>query len=176
MVMVKSRQPLTALLPALRSAVASVEPSLPLYDILTLEDRVDGVLARPRFSAALLASFAGAALFLAAIGVYGMLSYSVSSRLRELGVRLALGAGPERVVTLIVGDGLRLATIGIAIGIAGALGAERLLRALIPNVTAANITLLIVVAVVMTAVAALAAFVPAKRAAGVDPIQVLRAE
>jgi predicted permease len=176
MVMVKSRQPLTALLPALRSAVASVEPSLPLYDILTLEDRVDGVLARPRFSAALLASFAGAALFLAAIGVYGMLSYSVSSRLRELGVRLALGARPERVVTLIVGDGLRLATIGIAIGIAGALGAERLLRALIPNVTAANITLLIVVAVVMTAVAALAAFVPAKRAAGVDPIQVLRAE
>jgi putative ABC transport system permease protein len=176
MVMVKSRAPLASLLPALRAAVASVEPSLPLYDVLTLDDRVDGVLARPRFSAALLASFAGVALFLAAIGVYGMLSYSVSSRLRELGVRLALGAAPERVVALIVGDGLRLASVGIAIGIAAAVGSERLLRTLIPGVTAANAPLFAAVAAVMAAVAALAAFVPARRAAAVDPIEVLRSE
>jgi predicted permease len=175
-VMVKSRLPQSSLLPALRSAVASVEPALPLYDILTLGDRVDGVLARPRFSAALLATFAGIALFLAAIGVYGMLSYSVSSRLRELGVRLALGAAPERVVALIVGDGLRLATVGIAIGLAGAIAAERTLRSLLPGVTAADTRLLAVVAAIMAAVAALAAFVPAKRAAAVDPIEVLRAE
>ena len=176
MVMVHSRQPASTLLPALRSAVASVEPSLPLYDILTLEDRVDGVLARPRFSAALLGTFAGTALFLAAIGVYGMLSYSVSSRLRELGVRLALGAGPERVVALIVGDGLRLATIGILIGLAAALAGERMLRTLLPGVTAVDGSLLALVAGVMAAVAAFAAFVPAKRAAAVDPIEVLRAE
>ena len=176
MVMVKSRLPESSLLPALRSAVATVEPSLPLYDILSLEDRVDGVLARPRFSAGLLAAFAGIALFLAAIGVYGMLSYSVSSRLRELGVRLALGAAPERVVALIVGDGLRLAAIGIVIGIGAALGGERLLRTLIPGVTAANVPLFAAVAAIMTSVAAIAAFVPAKRASAVDPIEVLRAE
>ena len=154
---------------------ASVEPSLRCRG-LTLDDRVDGVLARPRFSAALLASFAGVALFLAAIGVYGLLSYSVSSRLRELGVRLALGAAPARVVSLIVGDGLRLASVGIAIGIAAAVGAERLLRTLIPAVTAANAPLFVAVAAVMAAVAALAAFVPARRAAAVDPIEVLRSE
>ena len=176
MVMVKSRLAPASLLPALRSAVASVEPSLPLYDILSLDDRVDGVLARPRFSAALLATFAGIALFLAAIGVYGMLSYSVSSRVRELGVRLALGAAPERVVALIVGDGLRLAAVGIAIGIAGALGAERLLRTLVPGVTAADTRLLASVAAIMAVVAAIAAFVPARRAAALDPIEVLRAE
>jgi ABC-type antimicrobial peptide transport system permease subunit len=176
MVMVKSRAPASALLPALRSAVASVEPSLPLYDILTLEERVDGVLARPRFSAALLASFAGVALFLAAIGVYGMLSYSVSSRLRELGVRLALGAAPGNVVALIVGDGLRLAGVGVAIGVAVALGAERMLRSFIPGIASTSPGLLAGVAAVMVAVAALAAFVPARRAAAVDPIDVLRSE
>jgi len=176
MVMVKSRQPVTTLLPALRAAVASVEPSLPLFDILTLEDRIDGVLARPRFSAALLASFGGVALFLAAIGVYGMLSYSVSSRLRELGVRLALGAAPERVVALIVGDGLRLAAIGIAIGIAAALAAGRTLQSFVPGIIATSAPLLAAVAAIMAAVAALAAFLPAKRAAAVDPIEVLRTE
>jgi len=176
MVMVKSRQPLSTLLPALRSAVASVEPSLPLFDVLTLDDRVDGVLARPRFSAALLAAFAATALFLAAIGVYGMLSYSVSSRLRELGVRLALGAAPRRLVALIVGDGLRLAVIGIVIGIGAALGARRVLVSAMPGVAAVSTSLFAVVALVMAGVAALAAFVPAKRAAAVDPIEVLRAE
>jgi predicted permease len=176
MVMVKTRQSLTTLLPALRSAVAEVEPSLPLYDILTLDDRVDGVLARPRFSAAILTSFAAVALFLAAIGVYGMLSYSVSSRLRELGVRLALGAAPERVVALIVGDGLYLAAIGIAIGIVAALAAGRMLQSFIPGFISTSPLLLAAVAVAMAAVAALAAFLPARRAAAVDPIEVLRSE
>jgi hypothetical protein len=176
MVMVKGRPPVSSLMPSLRAAVASVEPSLPMYEVLTLDDRVDEALARPRFSAELLASFAGTALFLAAIGVYGMLAYSVSSRRRELGLRLALGAAPGRLVSLIVGDGLRLAALGVAIGIAGALAAERLLRALVPGVSAASVQMFVAVAVMMTAVAALAAFVPAKRAAGLDPIQVLRSE
>jgi len=176
MVMVKSRQPAAALLPSLRAAVADAEPALPLYDILTLEDRVDGVVARPRFSAQLLGAFAGIAVFLAAIGVYGMLSYSVSSRLRELGVRLALGAAPARLVALIVGDGLRLATMGITIGVAAAIGGERMVRSLFPGMSAAGAPLFVAVAVVMAAVAALAAFVPARRAAAVDPIEVLRSE
>jgi predicted lysophospholipase L1 biosynthesis ABC-type transport system permease subunit len=176
MVMVKGRQPVSSLVPSLRAAVASVEPSLPLYDILSLDDRIDGVLARPRFSAELLAAFAGTALFLAAIGVYGMLSYSVSGRRREFGLRLALGAAPGRVVSLIVGDGLRLAVLGIVIGTSAALAGELILRALIPGVSPANVQMFAAVAAIMTAVAALAAFVPAKRAAGVDPIQVLRSE
>ncbi len=176
MVMVKGRAPAASLLPALRAAVAEVEPSLPLYDVLTLEDRVDGVVSRPRFSAQLLGAFAAIALFLSAIGVYGMLSYSVSSRWREMGVRLALGAAPGRLVTLIVGDGLKLAAAGIVVGIAGAIGAERLLRTLVPGVAPAGVVLFAAVAGIMTAVAAGAAFVPAKRAAAVDPIEVLRAE
>jgi putative ABC transport system permease protein len=160
----------------MRQAVASLDPSLPIYDVLTLDDRVDAALARPRFNAALLTAFASAALLLAAIGVYGVMAYSISSRVREIGVRVALGADARRVISLLLGEGLRLAGIGAAIGGVATLVTARLLQGLIVGVSATDSRILIGAVVVMIAVAALAAFVPARRAASVDPIAVLRAE
>ena len=164
------------MLPALRSAVASVDPALPIYDVLTLDDRISDAVARPRFNAALLAAFAGAALLLAAIGVYGVLSYSVSSRKREIGVRLALGADASRVVGLVVGQGLRLAVAGAAIGLAASVVAARLMQGLILDAAAWDARLLAIAAAIMLATAALAALVPARRASEVDPMVVLRME
>ena len=165
----------TALLPAMRTAVASVDPSLPIYDAMTLDERIGG----RRRAAALQRGAAGArsparALLLAAIGVYGVLSYSVSSRMREIGVRLALGADARRVIGLVLGEGLRLAAIGAAAGLVAALIASRFMQAVVIDVSATDPRILAISAVVMMTVAALAAFLPARRASSVDPIVVLR--
>jgi ABC-type antimicrobial peptide transport system permease subunit len=176
MMMVKTRGPASAIVPALRRAVATVDPALPIYDVLTLDDRIDEAISRPRFNAALVGGFAAAALLVAALGVYGMLSYSVSSRLHEIGVRLALGAAPRRIVRFVLGEGLRLGIAGIAVGLAAALAAGRLMRTVIVDVTPWDPRILAAVTVVMLAVACLAAFLPARRASAVDPIVVLRQE
>jgi len=176
MVIVKTRGAATALLPAMRKAVASVDPSLPIYDAMTLDDRISAAVARPRFNATLLTAFAAAALLLAAIGVYGVLSYSVSSRMREIGVRLALGADARRVIGLVLGEGVRLAAIGAVAGLVAAIAASRFIQALVIDVSATDPRILAASAVVMMAVAALAAFLPARRASAVDPIVVLRQE
>jgi ABC-type antimicrobial peptide transport system permease subunit len=117
---------------------------------------------------------AGAALLLAAIGVYGVLSYSVSARMREMGVRLAFGADAPRIMRLILGEGLRLAAIGAAIGIAASAAAGRLLQGVVVDAAAWDPRLLAAAAAIMMAVAVLAAFVPARRAGAIDPIVVLR--
>ena len=176
MLIVKTSGASSALVPAMRRAVSAVDPVLPIYDVLTLDDRIAGALSRPRFNALLVAGFAGAALLVAALGVYGMLSYSVSSRLREMGVRLALGAAPPRIVRFILAEGLRLAIAGILIGLLFAIAAGRLLRSFVADVSASNPWILGSVTVVMLAVASLAAFLPARRASAVDPISVLRQE
>jgi putative ABC transport system permease protein len=176
MVIVKTRGTAAALLPVMRKAVASVDPSLPIYDAMTLDDRISSAVARPRFNAALLTAFAGAALLLAAIGVYGVLSYSVSSRMREIGVRLALGADARRVIGLVLGEGVRLAAIGAVAGLVAALAASRFIQAVVIDVSATDPRILAASAAVMMAVAALAAFLPARRASTVDPIVVLRQE
>ena len=174
MVVVKARGPAAALLPAMRTAVASVDSALPIYDAMTLDERIGAAIARPRFNATLLAAFAGAALLLAAIGVYGVLSYSVSSRMREIGVRLAVGADAARITRLILGQGLRLASIGAVIGIAASIAAARLAQGLLVDATAWDPRLLAAAGGIMLAVAALAAVIPARRAAAIDPIVVLR--
>jgi ABC-type antimicrobial peptide transport system permease subunit len=176
MVIVKTRGSTSALVTTLRRAVASVDPSLPIYDVLTLDDRIAGALSRPRFNAALVSGFAGAALLIAALGVYGMLSYSVSSRLREIGVRLALGAAPERIVRFILAEGLRLAGLGVTVGLVAALVAGRLTRSLVVDVSPSDPRILAGVTIVMLVVACLAALLPARRASAVDPIVVLRQE
>jgi ABC-type antimicrobial peptide transport system permease subunit len=176
MVIVKAHSAATALLPAMRTAVASVDPTLPIYDAMTLDERIDAAVSRPRFNATLLASFAGAALLLAAIGVYGMLSYSVSSRMRDIGIRLALGADAGRVMSLVIGEGLRLAALGAAIGLVASFAVARLARGLLAGAPAWDARLIGVAALIMLAVSAAAAFVPARRAGAVDPIVVLRNE
>ena len=176
MVMVKARGSAESLVPALRDAVASVDASVPIYDVMALDDRVGAALARPRFNATLAGAFAAAALLLAAIGVYGVLSYSVSTRMREIGVRVALGADARRVIMLVVGDGLRLALIGAAIGLASAIALTRLVHGLLAGVAPADPRILSTGAFVMLAVAAVAAWLPARRASTVDPIVVLRQE
>ena len=176
MLIVKARGPATALLPAMRTAVSSIDPALPIYDAMTLDERVAAAVARPRFNATLLGAFAAAALLLAAIGVYGVLSYSVSSRMREMGVRLALGADAARVMRLVLGEGLRLAAIGAAIGLVASLGAVRLAGGLVVDAVAWDPRLLGASAIIMIAVAGLATIVPARRAAAIDPIVILKSE
>ena len=176
MVIVKARGEATALLPAMRKAIASVDPSLPIYDAMTLDARIGLAVSRPRFNATLLTSFAGAALILAAIGVFGMLSYSVSSRMRDIGVRLALGADNRRVMKLVMGQGLRLAALGAVIGFAASFVIGRLTQSLLPDAPAWDGRLIAAAGVIILAVSAAAAFVPARRASSVDPIVVLRNE
>ena len=174
MIIVKTQGAATALLPALRSAVASIDSALPIYDAMTLDERIGAAIARPRFNATLLGGFAGAALLLAAIGVYGVLSYSVSSRMREMGVRLALGADAPRVMRLILGEGLRLAGFGAAIGVAASAAATRFMQGVLVEPSLWDPRWPAAAGVIMIAVAALAAFVPARRAGTIDPIVVLR--
>lgn len=176
MMIVKATGQSAAVLPALRQAVAAVDPALPIYDVLTLDDRIGVALARPRFNAVLVGGFAGAALLLAALGVYGMLSYSVSCRLREIGVRMAIGAAPQRIVRNFLGEGLRLALIGVGAGLVGGLVVGRFTRSLLVDVNPSDPRIFVAVGTVMILVACLAAFLPARRASAVDPIVVLRQE
>ena len=175
-VLVKARGDFASIIPSLRSAVASVDASMPIFDVQTMDERVNVALARPRFNAGVVSLFAGAALLLAAIGVYGMLSYSVSLRMREIGIRLALGADAARVLRLVLGDGLRLTTAGSAIGLLAALIAGRLVRGWLTGVAEIDARLLAFVGVIMTLVAIVAALLPARRASVVDPVSVLRSE
>jgi putative ABC transport system permease protein len=176
MVIVKARGPATALLPTMRAAIASVDPSLPIHDAMTLNDRIGRAIARPRFNTMLLVMFAGASLLLAAIGVYGMLSYSVSARIRDIGVRLALGAAPGRVTRFVLGQGLQLAGLGAAIGLVASAVVARTVRSVFPDVPEWNAGPVVVAACIVLAVSAIAATLPARRASTVDPNIVLREE
>jgi len=163
---------------AVRAAVAALDPELPVYDVRTLGDRLDENVARPRVTAALVGIFAAVALALAAIGIYGVVSYSVTQRAREFGVRLALGARDTDVVRLVVGQGIAPVAAGLALGLVGAWAASRLLASLslLYGVSATDPIAFAAVALFLTAVALVAAYVPARRATRVDPAVVLTAE
>jgi putative ABC transport system permease protein len=163
-----------ALVPALQSVVRAVDASAAVDSVRPMSDRLASSLAQPRLNALLLGGFAGFALLVAGVGLFGVLSQGVSARRRELGVRLALGATPRRVVTLVVAQGVGLAVAGLAIGIAAALLFGGALRALLYGVTTRDPLSFGAVALTVLAVAALACLVPARRAAALDPLQVLR--
>jgi putative ABC transport system permease protein len=165
-----------ALTPALRAAVWAIDPNLPVDPLRPMRDFVTDAAAQPRFNALLLTLFAAAALLLAAIGIYGVMSYSVAQRTREIGVRIALGAERGRVVRQVVGQGGAVAALGVALGVPGALAAGRLLAASFVGVTPVDAALLAGVAATLLLVAVSAAWAPAWRASRVDPATALRAD
>ena len=166
----------SALTSQVKEAIRQLDPNLPVADVRTMEDVVGGAMSTPRFTSVLLSIFAILALTLSAVGIYGVLSYVVSRRTREIGIRVAIGAGRVQVLRMVLGGGVSLALAGIAAGLVLAFGVTRLLRGLLHGVTAADPATFAVVAILLTAVAALASVVPAWRASRVDPVIALRSE
>jgi putative ABC transport system permease protein len=135
---------------------------------------VDAAQSRPRFTLLLLASFAGVALVLAAVGVYGVMSYTVSRRTHEIGVRLALGAAPRSIVSMIVREGMVVASIGGVVGVAGALALTRSMSSILYGVRPSDPLTFVTVAVILMIAALLATYIPARQAASTDPLRALR--
>ncbi|HKO05888.1 MAG TPA: ABC transporter permease [Candidatus Acidoferrales bacterium] len=165
-----------ALIPMIRIEVKRMDSELPLYNVRTLEDYVAGSVAQRRFTALLLGIFAAVAMLLAAVGMYGVISYGVAQRTHEIGVRIALGAESADVLRLVVGQGLRLTLLGVALGCLGALGASRFLSGLLFGVAGDDPVTFGAVATMFLAVALVACYVPARRAMRVDPLVALRYE
>jgi predicted permease len=168
-------EPMTAA-PAMRDAVWSLDRSLPVYSIATMGERRTESLASSRFSTMLLTAFGGIALLLAAIGVYGVISYGVTQRAQEIGIRVALGAGRARVLRLVVGHAAALTGVGLLLGLAGAMLLSRLMGGLLFQVSPTDPPTLGAGVLVLSGVALLAALLPAERAARLDPSVTLRAE
>jgi len=160
----------------LRRAVHEVAPQLPVDDLQTMTQREAVATAQNRFRAMLLTAFALAALLLAAIGIYGVLSFAVTARTREIGIRIALGAEPASVRRLVIGEGLALLAAGVVIGLAGAFAGARVLRAFLFDLTPSDPVTYAVIIVVLGVTAMLASWAPALRASRVDPVIALRAE
>jgi predicted permease len=165
-----------ALAGAIRAAVRELDPDLPIQSYRTMEAHVGESVARPRFYTVLLGAFAAIALLLASVGIYGVLSYLVAQRTRELGIRVALGASSREVLALVLRRGLALTGAGVVAGLLAALAATRLLAGLLFGVEATDPLTFVVVATTLLAVAAMACWVPARRAARVDPVVALKAE
>jgi putative ABC transport system permease protein len=164
------------LVSALREAVHEINSDQPIIKIRTMEQNMGDSVAAPRFRTALLAVLAGLALFLSVIGVYGVMAYSVSQRTHEIGVRMALGAPARDVLRLVLGQGLRLALIGVAIGGAASLVLSRVMTTFLYGVTATDPLTYFAVAALLTAISLAACYVPARRATEVDPIRALHYE
>ncbi|MGD0303999.1 MAG: ABC transporter permease [Candidatus Acidiferrales bacterium] len=173
---VKSRIPPAQLERAIRGEVGKLDSRLALFHVQTMDEIVSHSMRDTTLEAALLASFAGLALLLAAIGIYGVMSYVVSQREHEFGIRMALGAPPSDVSGLVVRNGLRLALIGVAVGVVLAIALAKLMTSLVFGVSVWDPATFLVAAVVLTGVALLACYIPARRAMRVDPMVALRHE
>ncbi len=159
---------------ALRRETKAVLPSLPLPRIRTMDSLIAETMAQPRLQTGLLCLFAGTALLLAAVGLYGVLAFMVAERRHEIGIRMALGAGKSNVLALVIGQGLKLALSGLAIGIPAALALTRVIRALLYGVSPTDPLTFGAVALLLVVIALLASWLPARRAAQVDPMVALR--
>jgi putative ABC transport system permease protein len=164
------------LISAVREQIRALDPNLPIYDIKTMQAVMDESVARERFIALLLIVFAALALALAAIGIYGVMSYSVAQRTQEIGIRLALGAQRRDVLLLVLSQGMKMTLGGVTLGLLAALGLTRLLAGLLYSVSTTDPTTFVVITALLTAVALLACFVPAWRATQVDPLIALGCE
>jgi predicted permease len=175
-IVLRSALPMTALQPAVSAAVSKADPKLPVIRLRPMDEVVSGSVRRPRMLMHLFGGFAALALVLAAIGTYGVLSYLVTDRRREIGIRMALGARREAVLASVLGSGLTLATVGLVAGLAAALALTRLIETMLFDVRPTDPATLVSVAAVIMSVALVACAVPAHRATRVDPITALREE
>jgi putative ABC transport system permease protein len=173
---VRTTQSLEAIATSLRSEVARLDASLPVYNLQTLNEQIRSSLSNDRLLALLSSAFGLLAALLAAIGIYGVMSYSVTQRTQEIGIRMALGAQTRDVVKLVIGQGMKLTIAGVAIGLFGAYALMKLIKSLLFGVNATDPKTFVVVAVLLTVVALLACYIPARRATKVDPITSLRYE
>ena len=174
--LLRTSAPLQGVERNLRQLAASVDPTQPVYDVRSMQDRVAETWAAPRLMAFLLGTFAGLALVLAVVGIYGVMAYNGQRRTREIGVRLALGARRRQIVQMMLNQGMRMLGIGLLIGLGGALAASRVLRSLLFEVSATDPAIYVGVALVLALAAAVACWIPARRAARVNPMITLRAE
>jgi ABC-type antimicrobial peptide transport system permease subunit len=158
------------------SAVHRVDPETPVVGVVTMEGLISASLSPQRFNVLLLGAFAGLALVLAAVGIYSVLSYSVRRRVREIGIRMALGATPSDVLQMVVADGMKPILLGVALGLAAAFALSRVVTSLIYGVRATDPLTFAGVALLLVAVGLLATILPAYRATRVEPVRTLREE
>ena len=176
MLVVRASVDPAALAANVRQEVAKLDPELPLYKVSTIQQAMDRSLVTTRLTNSLLAGFAATALLLALTGIYGVMSLNVANRRGEFGIRLALGAQTANVLRMILGQGLRLAIAGVAVGLLGAFALTRLLKGLLFGISASDPLTFAVIALVLIGVALLACWIPARRATKVDPLEALRSE
>jgi putative ABC transport system permease protein len=165
-----------AMTSAARAAMQEIDKDLPVYNIKTVNDVISESVAPRRLNMLLLGLFAGLALVLAAVGIYGVISYSVSQRTREIGIRMALGASHTSVLRLVVGEGMILAVIGVTIGVVASFFLTRLMSTLLFGVSTTDPITFVAISLLLTSVSMVASLVPARRATRVDPMVALRYE
>jgi putative ABC transport system permease protein len=159
-----------------RSIVTKLDPDVPMSNILSMEDVISASVAQPRLTARLTAVFGMLALLLAAIGIYGVMAYSVLQRQHEIAIRMALGAPPSSILRLVVGQGLQLVLAGVLLGLAGSLAFTRVLASILFEMSARDPITFASVTLVLVAVAVVACYIPAFRSMRVDPVTALRAD
>jgi hypothetical protein len=168
--------PVSSVTAEVRRALGQIDSSLPLYSIRSIDEVVAGHAQGQQFLSALVGSFAAMAAILAAIGIYGVLAFLVTQRTREIGIRMSLGASRVRVLGEVIGEGMRLAVLGLVVGIAGSFAVGRILASLLHEVKPGDPWIFIVTAALLAAVALIACYLPARRAARLDPMRALRYE
>ena len=175
-VLIKTSTPTSTIIPAARARIARLDADLPLFNIRSLDQLLWESVSRRRFNMVLLVTFAAVALILAAVGIYGIVAYSVSQRSREIGIRMALGADRRGIIDWVVAQGIRLALIGIVIGVGAALITMRALSSLLYGVSPTDLATFIAVPLTFSLLAVFASYIPARRASRLDPVDTLRAD
>jgi putative ABC transport system permease protein len=159
---------------AVRRQIWEIDANLPVMDVMSMEQRLAETVAPRRFQMLLFGAFATVALVIAMVGIYGVITYAVSRRTHEIGIRMALGAQASDVLRMVVWRGMRLALIGVSLGVAAALALTRVMKNLLFNVSATDPATFALIALLLVGVALIASYIPARRATKVDPLQALR--